>query len=287
VTEGSDGDDAQIAAELRSLDPDARLVLAVLAVAGRASLSVEELGEVTEVSDARLALVELERRGLVVREDGDRASLHPGVRGRLKRLLASVDVVDRVLRSFIRVAEDGRLTLDDLDAVVELTAIAAETGHWAELLRLAEAAETTLSITHRVEEWVEIVERRLEAARVVGDSKAVIRAEQELARLKQMTAPTTVARSGTAEQRVSPPPDGGGVRVVLAVIGAAAAGALGIGVGYLVSASGESEAGTVTTASTSETVTETQTEAAQTVTETVTETETETVTETVVTTVIG
>jgi hypothetical protein len=56
------------------------------------------------------------------------------------------------------------------DAVVELTRIAAETGRWAELLRLAEAAQTALSTTHRVEDWIEIVERRLEAARVVGES---------------------------------------------------------------------------------------------------------------------
>ena len=54
--------------------------------------------------------------------------------------------------------------------MVELTRIAAETGRWAELLRLAEAAQTAPSTTHRVEDWVEIVERRLEAARVVGES---------------------------------------------------------------------------------------------------------------------
>jgi hypothetical protein len=107
-----------------------------------------------------------------MREDGNRLSLAPDVRGRLKRLLASVDVTDRVLRGFIHIAEDGWLTIDDLDAVLELTRIAAETGRWTELLRLAEAAGTTLSMTHRIEEWVEIVERRLEAAEVVGDSHA-------------------------------------------------------------------------------------------------------------------
>jgi hypothetical protein len=78
---------------------------------------------------------------------------------------------------------DAALTLDDLDAVVELTRIAAQTGRWRELLRLAEAAETTLSTTHRVEEWVEIVERRREAAQALDDRDAARRAERELERL--------------------------------------------------------------------------------------------------------
>ena len=74
----------------------------------------------------------------------DRYAVAAGVQGRLRRLLASADVVDRVLRGFIVIAEDGRLTIDDLDAVLELTRLAAETGRWAELLRLAEAAESVL-----------------------------------------------------------------------------------------------------------------------------------------------
>jgi hypothetical protein len=193
--------DSQLEAELRSLDRDTRVVLSVLAVTGRASVSVDELGELAEVSDAERALAELERRGLVVRDDRDRRALPPGARERLKQLLVSVDVVDRVLRGFIQIAEDGRLTLDDLDVAVELTRIAAETGHWAELLQLAEAAETTLSITHRVEEWVEIVERRLEAARVVGDREATVRAEQELDRLRRMAPPTRLASAQTLASR--------------------------------------------------------------------------------------
>jgi Thrombospondin type 3 repeat len=159
------------ASELRSLDPGAQLVLAALAVVVPASLSVEELGEITEVSEAELSLDELERRGLVVRE-GERYALAPEEQGRLKRLLASLDTVDRVLKGVINIAEDGRLTLDDLDAVLELTRIAAATGRMAELLRLVKAAETTLSATRRVEEWGEILERRGEAEQALDCLKA-------------------------------------------------------------------------------------------------------------------
>jgi collagen triple helix repeat protein len=199
---GNEGqDDPQLTADLRSLDRDARLVLAVLAVTGRAPVSVDEVGEIAEVSDAELALAELESRALVVRDDGDRHALPPRSRERLKQLLVAVDVVDRVLRGFIKIAEDGRLTLDDLDVIVELTRVAAETGHWAELLELVDAAETTLSTTHRVEEWAEIVERRLEAARVVGDRRATVRAEQELDRLRRMATPTRLSGAQTLASR--------------------------------------------------------------------------------------
>jgi hypothetical protein len=197
----------------------------------------------------------------VVRDD-DRYSLAPPARGPLKRLLASVDVTDRALRAFIRIAEDGRLALDDLDAVVELTRIAAQTGRWRELLRLAEAAETTLSTTHRVEEWVEIVERRRDAAQAIKDRDAARRAEQELERLG--------ARA--------PPGVDGGPRIALSVLAAAAAAAAGVGVGYLI-ADGSSGGST-------ETITETQAAATETVTETATETgtATETITTTTTTT---
>jgi hypothetical protein len=244
-------------AELRSLDPEARLLLGALAVVAPASLSAEELGRITEVSEAQPALAELEGRALVVRE-GDRYVLAPEEQGPLKRLLASLDMVDRVLRGFINIAEDGRLTLADLDAVLGLTRIAAETGRWEELLRLAEAAEKTLSTTRRVEEWAEIVERRLDAAHAAGDGQAAKRAQQELDHLR-----------GAAGQ----------VGTTTAVLAAAAAAAVSLGAGYLVGnqSSDESDGGSGKGAKTV-TETGTETEAAETVTETVTQTETETTT---------
>jgi hypothetical protein len=273
-------DEAQLTAELRALDPDARLVLGVFAVAARASLSVAELAEIAGLPDARPAVAELERRGLVVRENGDRYAVAPAVQGRLKRVLASADVVDRVLRAFIQIAEDGRLTIDDLDAVAELTRVAAETGRWAELLRLAEAAESTLSTTRRVEAWVVIVERRLEAARVLGDTRAASRAEAELDRVARTGGVTTV---GYPEAEESSP--SGGPSTALALLGAAVVGAVGIGVGYAIGdqTSEGSDTTTLTeTVSSTETETVTEEGGTETVTETgATVTETETVTETV------
>jgi hypothetical protein len=244
------------ATELGSLDPPAQLILAALAVASPGSLSLDEVREVTEVSDAESTLAELDRHGLVVRE-GDRFSLAPKERER-KGVLASIDVVDRVLRGFIQIAEDGRLNLADLDAVLGLTRIAAQTGRWTELLRLVEAAETTLSTTRRVEEWVEIVKRRLEAADAVGDKKAARHAQRELDRLGKMGR------------------HGGGVPAATALIAAAAITGVSFGGGYL-AGHGSSDGSDSGKGKRAKTVTKTKTEAAQTVTETETVTETQTV----------
>jgi hypothetical protein len=183
---GAPGEPRRDLSELiAALGPEERRSLGVLAVVAPASLAADEVSRLAEVASSVQALTGLAQRGLVRREPDGRWSLAPESASRLKRLLAGLDTTDRVLRGFIGIAEDGRLDLSDLDAVVELTRIAAETGRWAELLRLAEAAQTALSTTHRVEEWVEIVERRLEAARVLGDTAAMARAGRELARLAE------------------------------------------------------------------------------------------------------
>jgi hypothetical protein len=176
-------------------------------------------------------------------------------------LLASLDVTDRALRAFIRIAEDGRLTLDDLDAVLELTRIGAQAGRWKEVLRLAEAAQTTLSTTDRVEEWVEIVERRREAAQTLKDRGAERRAERELERLGARP-PSVIGPS----PRVWP----------TALLAAAIAAVVGVAAGYVV-ADASSDGSTTT-------VTQGGGGGGETVTETATETVTETTTTTTTTT---
>jgi hypothetical protein len=259
---------------IAALRPEEHRSLGVLAVVAPASLAVDEVSRLAEVASSLPALTALAQQGLVRREPSGRWSLAPESAARLKRLLAGLDTTDRVLRGFIGIAEDGRLDMADLDAVVELTRIAAETGRWSELLRLAEAAQTALSTTHRVEEWVEIVERRLEAARVVGDTAAMARAQAELARL----AETSDAR---------PPPPGpstpGALRWLLAIAAVVVAVLVGLGVGYLVGNSGGDDGGAgsgATTLTVTAPVTTEVTTPGQTVTETQTETITETVTET-------
>ena len=265
---------ARLSADLSSLDADGRRVAATLAVLGRAPVSVETLGEVARVRDARPAVEELERRRLIARVPGDRLSVAPEVQGRLKRLLASEDEVSAVLQGLTRRAEDGRLAAGDIDAVNEATRVASETGRWPELLRLAQAAEPTLATTNRLGEWTQIVERRLEAARALGDEAAAAHAQRELDRLAAMDAPTRVV---TVTEESAAPAEKSGMMWPLVLLVGLALAAAGAGLGYLLG-SETSDATTVT--ETSPVETEAVTETATGPTTTVTTTSTETVTET-------
>ena len=216
-----------LSSQLQSLVPEERLALAALAVVGGASVSIDALGEVAGIADGRRAAEGLARTGLVVEAPGQRLAVAPGSRATLKRQLASSDAVERALRGFTRLAEYRRLAPDDLDAVDELTRVAAETGRWEELLRLAEAAETPLSATPRVEDWAAIVERRLEAASMLGDEDAVARARGELNRLPHLVPAPPAAPAQRSHS-------GGGSRTALAVLGAVVLAAVGIGAGYLI-----------------------------------------------------
>jgi hypothetical protein len=282
VSDLGDPAGARLSAELSTLDAAARRVLGVLAVVGRAPVSVETISELSGVPDARPAVEDLDRRRLIVREPGDRLSVAPAVRGRLKTLLATDDEVDAVMRGLIRRAEDGRLDPGDIDAVDEATRGASETGRWPELLRLAQASESTLAGTHRLDEWTRIVERRLEAARALGDEAAAVHAKEELDRLAVMSAPTRVMTAQT-EVAERPPARREGTSWPLIVLVGIALAALGLGLGYLI-ADQTSETTTITETTPVETqvVTETTTGPATTQSTTVTQTETVTETETVV-----
>ncbi len=275
----------ELSAELSTLDANARRVLAALAVLGRAPVSVETLGEVSGVSDPRPAVEDLDRRRLITREPGDRLSVAPGVQARVKQLLATEAEADTVLQGLIRRAEDGRLAPGDIDAVDEATRVAAETGRWAVLLRLAQASEPTLATTNRLEDWTRIVERRLEAARALGDQAAAAHAQEQLNRLAAMGAPTEVMGAPTpvvSTTTETAPADRGGLTWPVVLLIGLALAAAGAGLGYLISDQ-TADATTVTESSPIETsvVTETATGPTTTVTTTTTETETETETQTV------
>lgn len=281
------GDQAgrQLSAELSTLDVDARRALAALAVLGRSPVSAGTLAELSGVRDAGAAIEELLRRRLIGREPGDRLSVAPAVQGRLRHVLATDDEVDAVLQGLIRRAEDGRLAPGDIDAVDAATRVASETGRWPALLRLAQASDPTLASTQRVDVWTRIVERRMEAARALGDEAAAAHAQQELDRLAVMGAPTRVMTTETEVVRPAPERSGG-VNWPLAVLAGVALAALGIGLGYLI-ADQSSETTTVTESSPTETEVVTETGSATTVQETttVTSTEVQTVTSTEVQTV--
>lgn len=272
---------AQLSAELGTLSGDARHVLASLAVFGRAPVSVPALAELSGIGDVRPAVQELEGRRLVRRQADDVVSLDPAVQARLKRLLATDDETDAVIAGLIHRAEDGRLEAVDVDAVDEGTRVASESGRWPQVLRLAQAAEPTLSAAQRVDPWTRIVERRLEAARALGDERAAAHARQELDRLAATGATTRVMTTQTEVAASAQPAARDGTNWPLVVLAGIALAALGIGLGYLIGDQ-TAETTTITESTPTETEVVTETGQATTVQQTTTESETVTVPETVV-----
>jgi hypothetical protein len=174
-------------AELASLTPPEREVLAVFVVLGDVVLSPEQLAALTSVADPRPVLAGLERRGFVEQEDG-RYRIAPGRRERLREAWNVVDTGDRVLRQLISIAEDGRLTWSDLDAVLGVSRWACEFGRFEELLRLVKAVQTTVDVVRRIEAWIVILRRAQQAARALGDVDAQAWAEQELVKYARLEA---------------------------------------------------------------------------------------------------
>jgi hypothetical protein len=177
---GEGGADQRLPESVQSLKPAERQVLAVLAVVGQASLSTGEVALLAEADDVRPILDELQRRGLVRRED-DREALAPGLGAKLRHAWDLADTTDRVLRQFISIAQDGKLTLDDLPAILGVSQWAAEATRWPELLRLVRMTETVLDVKQRVEIWIQIVEQARVAAHRLGDHEAEAWAEAQLA----------------------------------------------------------------------------------------------------------
>jgi uncharacterized membrane protein YedE/YeeE len=254
---GEGGAEHGLPESLQSLTPAERQVLAVLAVVGEASLSVDEVALLAEVDDVGPVLDELRRRKLVRREDG-REALEPGFGAKLRRVWDLTDTTDRVLRQVISIAQDGRLTLDDLPAILGVSRWAAEAGRWTELLSLIRLTETVLDVKQRVEIWIQIVEQARVAARKLGDLEAEAWAEDQLAGASRAiasasaaagtAATTTTAREGAPRQRDR-------TRTWLKV-GAATllVGGAGFGLGYVASGDASSPGTTVTLPGTSVTL---------------------------------
>lgn len=120
-----------------------RRVLAALAVVGRASLSADELAELTEVAEIASLVADLERRGLVTRDEKQRCALgHLGEE--IRKTDDALSTGESLLQYMTTLAKGGKLTperlLDDAEAILGLTEWAAEWQRWEGLLRAGEDA---------------------------------------------------------------------------------------------------------------------------------------------------
>jgi hypothetical protein len=297
-----------------------RQILAALAVVGGASLSADELTELAGVDDVIPLVEDLERRGLVRREERKRYSVHRRVGEQIRRSDEGLAAGDRLLRNFTTLARRGALTpqraADDAQAFVGLSEWAAETRRWAGLLELVQALEASFGIAQHAQDWRTLLEHALVAARSLGDRPAEIWVLQQLATASAATGdiPTaqrylreadelqrgpqqTMRREVTTEQPAAAAAGGGGgvPTAVFWIAGIILALAAGVGLGFVLDNGGSNAGGTtapvsvtLTRGGTTVTTQETVTLPATTLTTASLTTTTETVTTTTVaTTTLG
>jgi hypothetical protein len=205
-------DDDALTEQLSGLSELEREVLAALAVVGETSLSPAQIEKLLGVADTRQAVAELERRELLERDEDDRVTAAPGLRERLSKLWNLVDTGDRLVQQLISIAEDGRLTVEDLDAVLGISEWACKLGRFEQLLRLVHAVQTTIDVVHRAEKWIEILGYAREAARSLDDVDAAAWVEAELRRTSD------IARTGISRVPARTPLQSWAVRLVVPAV---------------------------------------------------------------------
>lgn len=184
----SDGDwpgEETAVTRVLSLPPAERHVLAALAVVGRGNLSAAELAELTELDDVRPLVDDLERRGLIVRDERRRYSAVERVGAEIRKTDDALATGDQLFGYLTTLAKGGALTpgrlAEDAQAILGLTEWAAENEQWARLLELVQTLQAGFGIAHRVEEWLTLLERARSAARALGDRHSEVWVLQQLA----------------------------------------------------------------------------------------------------------
>jgi hypothetical protein len=184
----SDGDwpgEDPAATRVLSLPPAERHVLAALAVVGRGNLSAAELSELTELDDVRPLVDDLERRGLIVRDERRRYSAVERVGAEIRKTDDALATGDQLFGYLTTLAKGGALTperlAEDAQAILGLTEWAAENEQWARLLELVQTLQAGFGIAERVEEWLTLLERARGAARALGDRHSEVWVLQQLA----------------------------------------------------------------------------------------------------------
>jgi len=252
-----------------SLPAAERQILAALAVVGGASLSADELAELAGAADVIPLVEDLERRGLVQRDERKRYSALRRVGEQVRRTDEALATGDRLLRNFTTLARRGALTPqrlgDDAQAILGLSEWASETRRWAGLLELVQSLQASFGIAEHAQEWRTLLERALVAARALGDRLAEIWVLQQLSTASAamgdmqtaqrylreadelQRASQTVRREVTTEQPVPvvPADGGGGVPgAVFWIAGIVLALAAGVGLGYVLDSGGGNAAAT-------------------------------------------
>jgi len=183
------------------LSPEARRVLATLAVIGRASLSPAELEELVEAADVAPLIDDLERRGLIERDARGRYSVLERIGEPIRRADEAAATADRLLEYLGALARGGELTparlAEDAGAILGLSEWAATTRRWATVLELVKALQGCFRVANRVQDWLALLGQGRSAARALGDTR------QEIWMLEQLASASSAAGDPDAASRYS------------------------------------------------------------------------------------
>lgn len=154
----------------QSLDSDQQAILELLATLDGATLTADQLAELTDVPDARPVLESLLRLGLVQAHSprySTTAPIAPGASGR------AGTPSPETLGYFVRRVEQSRrnpsAVLDDAPAVLALLRRAARGHAWADVVRTGRAIEGPLLLGGRWGAWEEVLRLELDGARRLRD----------------------------------------------------------------------------------------------------------------------
>jgi hypothetical protein len=228
-------------ARIATLPLAERRVLAALAIVGRASLSVDELTELAEMENVTPLVADLERRGLVRRDEKRRYSALGRIGEEIRQTNDALSTGERLLQYMRTLAEGGQLTperlLDDAEAILGLTEWAAESQRWERLLELVKTLQGCFEIESRVEEWLTLLDRGRRAAHALGDQQSEVWALEQLAAASASAGNHSAARRYSREAKeLQRGPRLNLQRVALWALGliafAAAGGATGYAIGH-------------------------------------------------------
>ncbi|MFG2940529.1 choice-of-anchor D domain-containing protein [Streptomyces sp. NPDC048282] len=165
---------------IRGLSGPERSALAVLALVGGVLVTGSWVGAVGDLTYAAQVLVGLHERGLAERPEPDRFGLPVCLTESYREALlgvVSIGTAVNGLADWLDNAAQGRANgvwdlLEGAEGVVGLLGFAAERQEWEAVVRLAKPAEALLFAARRWDQWRDVLEQGLDAARRTGDRAA-------------------------------------------------------------------------------------------------------------------
>ena len=128
------------------------------------------------MDDIAPLLADLEQRGLIGGKEQQRYSAVGRMSREIRQTDDALSTGEHLLQYMTTLAKGGQLTperlLDDAEAILGLTEWAAEMRQWKRLLELVKTLQACFELAHRVEQWLTLLHRGLDAARALNDRQS-------------------------------------------------------------------------------------------------------------------